>query len=473
MPRRPDIAQAVEHLGKYSTREPWVAHRRAHLERMLGRLLERFELDLEALYEEVTELGHAGTLFGFLEESFLAAELGPGKANVIDDYLKRRGWQETPRAREYLLGIRTTPVSLYEVHAVVPGEWLELKDVYRGGPPQRIAEESGSRSLERWDRVVARVVEARGEAMLTGGILPMTRDSTEALEGILTRSRDKGRRAAEALARKHGVDLELVADVDETLLRVGDPVFLQLWLKGLLDVRRRPLPGLANTDGEALLFSKTRLPLAPDGGAEVIRRMEALEGWVREQEDAAAWIWQPVPGATRTIHASARFEDGTLVVETNSHERMERALAVLRPALGALVGEALTSHEDPAQRLSRGTARGAGRAAAEEPPLQGPEIEAVIRQFKDAHYRRVLDEPVPMLGDKTPRVRALEGRPRPARPLAQAARERRAASGRRERAAGVRHDVDVAGARRAAGARLLIRPFFALQAKFLASIFAQ
>lgn len=27
----------------------------------------------------------------------------------------------------------------------------------------------------------------------------------------------------------------------------------------------------------------------------------------------------------------------------------------------------------------------------------------MLRQFKDAHYRRVLDEPVPMLGDRTPR----------------------------------------------------------------------
>ena len=415
MPRRPDIAQAVERLGKYAAREPWVAHRRAHLERMLGRVLERYGLELPEAYEEIAELGHAGTLFGFLDESALAAEFGPDKANVIDDYLKRRGWQETPRAREYLQGIRSTAASLYEVHAVAPGDWVELRDLYGLGPPQRIAEESGSRSLQRWDRLVARVVAPRGEAMLTGGVLPFTRESAEALEGILARSRDKGRRAAEALARQHGVDFEVVGDVDDTLLRVADPVFLQVWLKGLLDLRRRPLPGLANTDGETLLLSRTRLPVAtPADEAEVTRCLDALVGWEREEEDAPGWLWRPNVGdELAKIHATARLEDGALVVETNSRERMERVLAAVRGALGPLVGEALTSHEDPTTLLRHGAPRGKAEASS-EPALQGPEIDAIIHQFKDAHYRRVLDESVPALGEKTPRdcARTKQGRVR-------------------------------------------------------------
>lgn len=41
-------------------------------------------------------------------------------------------------------------------------------------------------------------------------------------------------------------------------------------------------------------------------------------------------------------------------------------------------------------------------------------MDAIVRQFKDAHYRRVLDEPVPMLGDRTPRqcARTKAGRAR-------------------------------------------------------------
>jgi hypothetical protein len=255
--------------------------------------------------------------------------------------------------------------------------------------------------------------------MLTGGILPLTRESAEALEGILTRARDKGRRAAETLARKHGVDLDLVIDPEETLLRVGDPLFLQLWVKGLLDLRRRPLPELANTDGETLLLSRTRLPIAPAAGDEIVRRLDAFAGWTREQQDARAWVWQPGTDAPSAIQAAARLEDDALVVETNSRERMERALGELRSALGPLVGDALTTHEDPMQLLRHTAphdAAGTGGAASMsgEPPLAGPEVDAVLRQFMDGHYRRTLDEPVPMLGDKTPRecARTKAGRTR-------------------------------------------------------------
>ena len=136
MPRRLDVAQSIERIGKYAGSDDWRERRHAYVESMLGRLLKHYDLDLQACFDEVAGLGHAETLIGFLHESFLAAEFGPEKANVIDEFLARRGWQQTPRAREYLQGIRTTSASLYEVHDVAPGAWVELSDLHRGGPPR-------------------------------------------------------------------------------------------------------------------------------------------------------------------------------------------------------------------------------------------------------------------------------------------------------------------------------------------------
>ncbi|MFZ2509112.1 MAG: hypothetical protein WAW79_11650 [Steroidobacteraceae bacterium] len=387
MARHPDIAEAVERLNRYADGDDWRGHRRTHVERMLGPVPACYGLEIETCCQEIAEFGHAGTLFGFLHESFLAAEFGPDRVNLIDEFLRRRGWQQTPRAREYLQGIRATPASLYEVHNVAPGQWIELRDLYREGPPRRIAEESGSRSAQRWDRLVARVVTAGGDEMLTGGVLPLARESAEALAGLRTH--------------------------DDYVPQIADQSFLQIWLKGLLDLRRRPLPGLANTDGEPLLFTKTRLPVASSAAREIARCLDTLSGWEREEDDTPGWTWQPAAGTPRTIHATARLTDRALVIETNSRERMERALAALRAALGPLIGEALTSHEDPAQMLQQAAPR-QETAAAGVPPLQGPEFDAIIRQYKDAHYRRVLDEPVPMLGGKTPRqcARTKPGRAR-------------------------------------------------------------
>jgi hypothetical protein len=411
MPRRPDVALAIERLGKFAGSDDWHEQREAHLETMLGPLLEHYDLELEACFDEVAALGHSETLFAFLHESFLAAEFGSASANAIDAFLARRGWQQTPRAREYLKGIRTTPASLYEVHDVAPGEWVELSDLYRGGPPRRIAEQSGSRDLHRWDRLIARIVIAGEEEMLSGAIVPLVRESAEVLEGILVRVRDKGQRSAKALARKHGIDLAL--DEGDTLAN-PDSLFLQVWLKGLLDAKRRPPPTLQNTDGEPLLLTTTRLPVAAQASAEIARRLDTLADWHREPDDEPpGWIWQPGSGTPATVHAVARLQDDSLVLETNSRARMERALAALQNILGTLIGTGLTSHEDPLQRLRLGKPHDAGEAPQDALPT-GPEIEAMLRQFKDAHYRRVLDEPVPMLGDRTPRAcaRTKSGRAR-------------------------------------------------------------
>ena len=230
MPRHPDIDAAVEHIGRYAGRDEWATHRREHLAAMLGRIPEDFGLDLEGLFEEVRRLGHVSSMAGFLDESFLAAEHGPDRANVTDDYLRRRGWQETPRAREYLQGIRSTPPTLYEVWDVAYGEWIEVRDRLRDEPPRRIVEHSGSQSLQRWDCFIARVVHPRDELMLTGGVLSLTRSAADDIEKLLKRAAGRGKKVP------------------------ADHLIFQGWLKGLMEASRRPLPTLTNTDGDPLLL---------------------------------------------------------------------------------------------------------------------------------------------------------------------------------------------------------------------------
>jgi len=392
MPRRPDIDAAVEHLGRYAGREEWAAHRRAHLATMLGPIPEEFGLDLEGLFEEIHRLGHASSMVGFVDESFLASEHGPDRANVIDDYLRRRGWQETPRAREYLQGIRTTPPALYEVWAVAFGEWIEVRDRLRDEPPRRIVEHSGSQTLQRWDCFVARVVHPRDELMLTGGVLSLTRGTADDIEKRCRRAAGRSKK------------------------ELADSLFFQGWLKGLLDAGRRPLPTLTNTDGDLLLPSTTRLPIADGAAIEVERRMDALAGWERDEDDVRQWTWKKQPrDATGTVLGSARLTADALVIDTNSRERMDRAIAMLRPALGALVGAGLTSHEDVVHALRQPPSSGAftrARAPEPAPALDPAAMTEAVNRVKDAHYRRTLDEPVPMLGNRTPRecARSKQGR---------------------------------------------------------------
>jgi len=418
MPRRPDIDAAVEHIGRYAGRDEWATHRREHLATMLGRIPEHFSLDLEGLFEEVRRLGHLSSMVAFIDESFLAAEYGPDRANVTDDYLRRRGWQETPRGREYLQAIRTTPPALYEVCDVALGEWIEVRDRLRGGTAQRIVEHSGSQTLQRWDCFVARVVHPRDETMLTGGVLSLTRNTADDIEKLFKRAARRGKKDLAALAHELGVEPARFGNVEEAAMWFADRLCFHGWLKGLLDAARRPLPALHNTDGDPLLPSSVRLPIAGGAAKEIERRMDALAGWHHEEDEEPQWTWKKTPAdAMGTVLGNARLATDALVVETNSRERMDRALAALRPALGALVGEGLTSHEDITQALRQSAAKRAStreRRPEASPAMDAAAMAEAINRVKEVHYRRTLDEPVPMLGNRTPRecARTKAGRKR-------------------------------------------------------------
>jgi hypothetical protein len=83
-------------------------------------------------------------LFGLMFEDFLSRRLPPDDRNIIDDYLKRRGWRESVPGRRYLQQLRDSVLSLYEVVGVSPGHHCDLRDLVRSGKMFPIHEHMGS-----------------------------------------------------------------------------------------------------------------------------------------------------------------------------------------------------------------------------------------------------------------------------------------------------------------------------------------
>ena len=127
-------------------------------------------------------------VWGSAFEDLLAQDL-PDGCNIVDDYLKRRGWKESVPTREYMAGLRRSVLSLYEVSDVVPGESLALRDLVRGGDPVRVTERSGSRSLHHWDRIGTRVIPVRAGAAISDTLLLLSYNSSEDLLALLGRMR--------------------------------------------------------------------------------------------------------------------------------------------------------------------------------------------------------------------------------------------------------------------------------------------
>jgi hypothetical protein len=283
--------------------------------------------------------------------------------------------------------------TLYEVQAVAPGEWIDVRDrIAEAAGVVRVDEQSGSRSLQRYDCFVGRVVQARGETMLTAGVLTLTRQMADRVDVALRHNETHG---------------------DETTAAVC----VREWLRGLLDASERPMPTLQTTDGDSLLISRTRLPLANSdaAAAEITQRLDAAAdaGWQRDAPDAPEWTWlRDRADAPSTVLAQVKLEPGALVLETLSQKRTDAALAALRSILGELVGRGLTVHEDPFQALAQRESRGGTSIPPAPSPDDAAAMADAVAQFKQQHYRRTLDEKVPMLGDRTPRqcARTKQGR---------------------------------------------------------------
>jgi hypothetical protein len=210
----------------------------------------------------------------------------------------------------------------------------------------------------------------------------------------------------------------MFGDIDGDVMQFADRLCLHGWLKGLLDASRRPLPALQNTDGDPLLPTRARLPMIGTA-ADITREMDSLAGWSRVEDDEPRWTWTAGTDDMGTVLGGAWLVSDALIVETNSRERMDRALPMLQAALGPLVGAGLVSHEDVTHALREAAqeraSSGQGRSDARIVPRNSEEAAAIaeaLHRFKDAHYRRTLDEPVPILGNRTPResARSKQGR---------------------------------------------------------------
>ena len=126
------IDRATQNVVQWAARGEWEALQREFFEAHFESVTDGLDLPDDA-FEVLPDEG-AGMLSVFVLEEFFTARFGThGELNVVDDYLKRRGWRESVPARRYLEGLRDSTLSLYEVIDLVRGRHMTV----RAPPPQR------------------------------------------------------------------------------------------------------------------------------------------------------------------------------------------------------------------------------------------------------------------------------------------------------------------------------------------------
>jgi hypothetical protein len=379
---------------------------------------------VDVAVEELPELigdQHFTALWGCVFEDFLARNLDDGR-NIVDDYLKRRGWKESASNKAYMTALRSSAMSLYEVSDIVRDASFLARDLVRGGEPVRVIERSGTRSLKPWDRIAARLVQLGTRTEMTGGVLLFDYETSEAVLKALRRAGKKARRDAGELARQLGRDIgdPLIPEAltDTEILRVSAFMFSNIWLGDLLKRTLVPVPPqMFNTDGDELTFTTVSYPLKPEATTDAIGlALAAVPALQRESKTFWSWIGpqpnarkkrRPADGQTfittlgdgSLVLGTLELKDRMLILEGNSQQRAERGRALIEPVLCQLVGQPSTEARTVAQIMAL---RPTEKSMASSSGLSADEERAVLHATLDRHYMNLLDEPVAMLGNTSP-----------------------------------------------------------------------
>ena len=370
-----------------------------------------------------------GLMHHAIFEDFLTSFFGAdGESNVINDYLKRRGSREPLVGRQYLQALLDSTVSMFEVVELEPnGRTMKVRDLLQEDMTLTIQKSSELNPWVIWDCIGARVFTMGGKHYFTDGTLLLNRilmkEIVESVKSIArVMERDIIRRAR--FMRQNSTE---IPSVSREVLCAALPLssmLTQAWLEEHVSIAEATLPAFHNTDDEKLMFCKVQFPILGDL-TELIATIDEFEDFERSEE-IYSWSWletrsptgrlarrqkdssesKKISGFNQFGMESAvigyiRIRSKSLVLTVNSAERADRGKTLLESRLGNLVGNALTSHEDLEQAMIERP-----DSTDRDRPTTNQEMPDFQNDYLKAHYGGVLDEPVPMLGNKIPRKAA-------------------------------------------------------------------
>lgn len=412
--RIPGADKAIDNLVKWSVKEEWLPLREQVFAKHFDMVCDRFDTTME---EVAGDLGDAfGMVFGCVLEDFFTAEFGEEGTNVIDDYLKRRGWREKVPAKRYLTALKDSVLSLYEVIDLEPGHRMTVKDMVRESDPITVEEKLGSETAAKWDRIAARIVTVNKKIYFTGSILHFPYEvADELLSGIgemVKRLKKKVRQEV----KKHGDYSNFDdSDIREMLLGTSAHLFTRIWLIDVLNCAFDPPPEIRNSDDDEIVFTEVRFPITGKQ-SEIAAHLNEVGEFEQDAPDELKWTWhgkgrpskrirkkdfttlETDDNSGRTVLGGIQITDAAVILSTNSKERGDKGREIMLANLKGLLGQPLTSFQTLEKMLEE--KNGAPALQEELPPEMA---EQAIAAYLDDHYRQSLDEPLPFLNDKTPR----------------------------------------------------------------------
>ena len=296
-----------------------------------------------------------------------------------------------------LLAQRETWLSIWEVTAVEPGIGISLTDRLTG-VTQFVHERKASHSASVGMALLARVVDAWDVAFIAG-LHPqplMPRFADRAVTAMRKYFRVRTRPVKAERLRDAGAQLDLI----------------NVW-RMLVEIQHTP-PTMTNTDGDVMLLTTDRFDFASARHTAVLAALSALPGATEaNSDDDGTEILitrsggDPAASMNDTVIARIVVLKTHVLVETNSTRRADDSKAAIGAALAGLARFRIREEVDVQDLV--GDAREARESGTAPPmPEATPEMDEVLRQFREQYMQKWLDDIIPALGGLTPRQAAAD-----------------------------------------------------------------
>jgi hypothetical protein len=404
-----DIHTLIDNLIKYSDKPEWAPLFDQVWDQHIEHVADILHLPFEELANLIEETDLYNLIFDAIFDDFATRDLEDDPPSFALSYLKRRGWRETPRARQYLEALAHSHPSLYEIIEVKPGEGVRLKDLLNPGETFWVNEKASNHRLQPKEILFARVLQLNGETSpVLASVIHFPHDAGETLLEIY--------RATDWHEHFSPEEMAIVL-TSMAITHIISTVFTRL----------TQTFGLTNHDGDPLASCQAHIPLCTHPAA-VEEKLDASKIWHRTAADERQWellrkkprhpkdrmLVDALVDKNHILIASLYLEDRHLSLEANSEKRVHEALEALKQTLPEdFLGQAKITCQPLTELLAQGAPDGPHAALAlGDMTTPDPEAQALVKDWLDSHYRETLRERIPFLGDKTPRqaLRSKKGR---------------------------------------------------------------
>ena len=321
--------------------------------------------------------------FAFQSWAYFDADIDEDGTTLADDALEER--RLNPGQRRYLEILRRSTMRLYEVVDAAPGATLTLRDLL-SDEETVVQERAASVECPRWSLLATRVVsQGRGDLLpvLDGGLVVIPALQKDPLLAYIREELASWR--AQAPGRPEN---ELEYDLFKTLA----PTFHRIWRTPIVPKK------LVNFDGDPQLLCELWFDLLDPAAAAA-----GLDAALEVDDPGRCWTWsgKGVQRAEPVIFGFIERMEDRLKLMVNSENRAERGRRLLEDVLGSIIVYRAMVTQDPLRMVG----------SAPEHPRRAPEFTAeehdavanAVEAHMHEHYEKWLDEPVPMLDDRSPR----------------------------------------------------------------------